>query len=367
MLQTLDLFWKTFIASLGHFPEIQYLRIRLAFPAPSHTWLASLKVLILDPIAAIEPQVLEVLTQCKNLERLSICSFGLVLDEIGSASPHSVLPSIHLPKVKEMELAFPLATWALDFAQMLIVPRCVDASLTILEAFIKINSPVTSYCDFLLGGSKYQTNLQPGGTLAGVATEYGEDGRLWLRYFTLSRSISLRLDLDQGSMQECFAAVQSMFQAIQAKLDQPSLTITMVDTSLDSIWILMALAHQEIQNIVVSCERDSMSALLVLEIIEHPDGVPAAPRTFESLKRLTIYNATLSVQAIARLVGRRRRYLQAHSKQWLEVVTLVRCGLVGRLSPTKAIKQLAAIGVTLRVLGCIYRKRRKRSWVAVAA
>ncbi|KAG8982858.1 hypothetical protein FRB90_006497 [Tulasnella sp. 427] len=366
-LRTLDLFWDDGVmASPGHFPEIQYLRIRFAFPSPQLTWLKALKVLILDPIATIEPGVLEVLAQCKGLERLSICSFGLILNEIPSASPPSLLPSIPLPKVKEMELAFPRATWALDFAQILVAPRCVYASLTVLEAFISISSPVTRYCNFLLAGLKYEPNLQTGETPAGIAADYGDDGHLWLRYTTLSRRVNLRLSLSHKSLKESLDAIKSMFQAIQAGLNWPSLTITMVDTSLDSMWILKALAQQNVQNIVIGSYRDSLSALFALAMIERPDGVPTASWPFESLKRITIYDATLSVRDITRLVGRRRRYLQTHTKQWLEAVTLVRCRLVGRLSPTKGIKQLAAIGVTLRALGCIYKKRQKRSWVAAA-
>ncbi|KAG8910972.1 hypothetical protein FRC00_007242 [Tulasnella sp. 408] len=175
-----------------------------------------------------------------------------------------------------------------------------------------------------------------------------------LTYGTESHRIAFEA-LDTEEM----PALHNLVQTFQTLLKEPPLNVTFIRPSVLHRPFLQSLGDQNIRAFVVhQCNHDSVDAILSA-IGENStdalaDSLESATNTwpFESLKFLTIYNADLNVSQVTRLVGIRQQYLRENSKRWLEEIVLVNCRLKG-MRLAKAVKQLAAIGVTLDGIACL--------------
>ncbi|KAG8985287.1 hypothetical protein FRB90_004834 [Tulasnella sp. 427] len=323
ILQTLSLTWtqiwnnSTAVGPLGDFPQIRTLDAAWWMPSPGLSWLGGLKELSLAPLYELNGE---------SSEDLFV--------EMLPAYPSK----ISLPHLKELDLEFDREMFALDFFQKLDAPQCGRSRLSICAAFLYLNQSVADYCNFLLGVVD-EAILPPPVTEATISITYKHIGRhMLLTYDTGHRQLAF----DCKSSVEEGRAFHYMVQGFQAQFKEPSLTVDIFNPWAATRWFLGPLADQNVRILVLHGKPRVRAVLLTISDFQN-DSWP-----FESLKSLVINNAALSVREITRLVGVRHRYLQAHSKRWLEEITLVNCLLLGGMRIAKAATQLAAIAASTK-------------------
>ncbi|KAG8946945.1 hypothetical protein FRC00_009360 [Tulasnella sp. 408] len=248
-----------------------------------------------------------------------------------------------------MDLAFESDEQAANFIRRLLTPQCLRASLDITLAVENLDQYVADYCQFV----SPRDNCIPCPNSATILINSHGPGLLQLFYGTESHRISFIRFSGQGAL-----TFHNVVQELQTSLKEPSLNVTVTQPSVYNVPFLKSLWDQNIRSIVArECERSSLHALFSAIGESSVDALTDTPEStaitwpFESLKSLTIYDADLNVSQITRLVGIRQQYLQENSKRWLEEIVLVNCRLKG-MRLAKAVKQLTAIGVTLRSVAC---------------
>ncbi|KAG8945483.1 hypothetical protein FRC04_000768 [Tulasnella sp. 424] len=336
---------QTLTWPLGDPPPIRHLITEGWQPSSDALWLAGLKELILTRLMEINTNTLQVLSACTSLERLSVQCDDFTVAEFPGAPP-----SITLPFVQTMDLKFGLDESAVNLIRRLLTPRCLRRSLEITAVPLRLDEFAADYCNFL-SPEEIDTRYP---SSASIHMESRKPDTAHLVYKTESRRVAFGL----LSWEEEVDSFYDLVQEFQELLDEPPLTVTTVDPSEVNNIFLRPFSDEDVRAIRAHFKVASVDYLLAL-IGSHSNKPSFGPVTrnstadwnFESLKSLEIHDADLNLSQITRLVGIRWKYLQKNSKTWLEEIDLVNCRLRGmRLG--KAVKQLAAIGVTLRGIGC---------------
>ncbi|KAG8984357.1 hypothetical protein FRB90_005366 [Tulasnella sp. 427] len=341
---------------LGYFSRMQNLHATGWIPSPELLWLSGLKELVLNLLRGRNPPVLQVLSSCPCLERLTIRTTNMSADELPA-----IPTRIDLPHLREMDLSLASHRLALQMIHRLEIPLCDQACLVISETLLQANDvdAVSDYTDFLLG-PRVAANTQLPATEATATIRFTPSKQL--SYDTVHR----RLWFNVPDSQEEGTAFHEMVRGFQTAMGQPKLKINVVNpvTSPSVQWFLGPFTSENVQSIVIYCSREPARPILS-EIGSHSMAVPcesisssdvtrqAGEWPFESLRSLVIRDTSLNLRELTWLFEIREEYLLARSKRWLEHISLVNCRLLKGISKAAAVEQLAAIGVTLSVFGCI--------------
>lgn len=347
-LRTLKLLGNTspsteiFVEPLGDLSPVRHLSAWAWRPPSNAVWLTGLRELILVHLSQLDTDIILVLSVCTSLELLYVrCGDDMVVEDLSGA------PSlITLPCLQTMDLAFNSDEPAVNVIRRLVAPQILQARLEIAQVTMDLDQYVADYCKFMSPGERCIQHPNSASILIkGVSNNLNR-----LVYGTESHQVAISMNSEEALV------FYNLVQEFQSLLKEPPLTVTIFRLSVSNWLFLTPLGDQNIRSI--TAHRCKQVDLLLTAIGASTTNAPTDTMEsatiiwpFESLKSLTIYDTDLNVSQITRLVGIRQQYLREHSKRWIEEIVLVNCRLKGMRLP-KAVKQLAAMGVTLRGVEC---------------
>ncbi|KAG8913281.1 hypothetical protein FRC00_002717 [Tulasnella sp. 408] len=326
---------------LGNLPSIRHLNATWWQPSSNATWLVGLKELILFPENRPNMELLQVISACVNLERLTIFNGdGIVAGVLQGAIPH-----ITLPLLQQMHLEFRSNESAVNFIRRLITPQCLWRTL-IIEGAPRLGAQVADYRRFMSPEESCTWQYPQSASILIKAVYMGTN----LEYKTDSRELRLKIpSVQQGP------TLHELVQDLQSILKEPALTVTMDDFSEYTSTYLKSLGDQNIETIVAHFTDTDSEVSDLLELIRthpadlsSPDG-PTASTTidgqFKLLKSIYIHNTWVNLVDFTAQV---EEYLHKDFKPLLEEIVFVDCGIGGsEITLNQAAERLATIGITL--------------------